>query len=162
MNNDTEYQDTSDETVAHIRGLLAKIREMCELAEQADQLHGEHPELVTASDARAIKRRILDGRPAARKQGRAAFSRIHNRLIRLEQRARSKESAHRPRASTRPRAQRSPRRGSVKTTQDPGSDDGGDPDPDPVGEAIKRLLDSAPPFSVGQRALLGRLLGGVQ
>ena len=70
------------------------------------------------------------------------------------------------RTNTRPRAaRRSPRRGTVKTAQDPGSDDGGDdsdPDPDPVGEAIERLLDSAPPFSVGQQALLARILSGAR
>jgi hypothetical protein len=66
-----------------------------------------------------------------------------------------------PQAQARPRARRSPRRGVVKTAQDPGDGDP-DPDHDPVGEAIGRLLDSAPPFSVGQRQLLARILGGAR
>jgi hypothetical protein len=67
-----------------------------------------------------------------------------------------------PRTGTRSRApRRSPRRGTVKTAQDPGDGDP-DPDHDPVGEAIGRLLDSAPPFSVGQRDLLARILGGAR
>ena len=67
-----------------------------------------------------------------------------------------------PRVNARPRARRSPRRGTVKTTQDPGSDDDGDPDPDPVGAAVARLVADAPSLSPGQRALLGRILGGVR
>jgi hypothetical protein len=63
-----------------------------------------------------------------------------------------------PRPATRSRVPRhSLRRGTVKTAQDPGDPD---PDHDPVGVAIERLLDSAPPFSVGQRQLLARILGG--
>jgi hypothetical protein len=81
-------------------------------------------------------------------------------------RSRRKNSNRPPAASrtnTRPRTRRSPRRGTIKTAQDPGDSDGDpDPDHDPVGEAIERLLDSAPPFSVGQVALLGRILGGVR
>jgi hypothetical protein len=56
---------------------------------------------------------------------------------------------------------RGPRSGIVRTTLDPGDGDP-DPDHDPVGEAIERLLDVAPPFSLGQVALLGRILGGAR
>ena len=68
--------------------------------------------------------------------------------------------------STGSRAPRRPRGSASSTTSsaDPPGDDGGDPDSDhdPAGEAIERLLDAAPPFSVGQRQLLARVLGGAR
>jgi len=63
-------------------------------------------------------------------------------------------------------AHRSSRRstGTAGSRGDPPADSGGDgdsdADPDPVEVRVRQLVDQAPPLSPGQRALLGRLLGG--
>jgi hypothetical protein len=48
---------------------------------------------------------------------------------------------------------------SDRPRDDPGQVE--DDDLDPVERRVRELVDQAPPFSPGQKALLGRIFGGV-
>lgn len=83
------------------------------------------------------------------------FLRVVRQSPRTPSRPPQPSTSRRP--QPRSRTPRQPCRRQARTAQEPGDSDG---DPDPVEARVRQLVDQAPPFSPGQRQLLGRLLGG--